>query len=440
MSNKVIYPILIIIFSVLVIYAIINNRNNSKLNSNVEKFTNIEYFDNTPQPLPIPNSQPPAVNFYLPESQDLLKSSASNNTLFTSELINGSWTSDVTTVDSNYIASNLLTINVTGILNAENYNNSTNNYGTVIYNNQTYTINFLLNENLTAVVNNGGGTTQQNLHIKFYNNFDSKEGQTNTNPVFYRPDEFNSVVSIYAGSTLINKFASYKIYDPTNKIGDELYRIIISNNTHIAQAPPIYDYNAYNIITGKYQFPSNYVSLSFGTSNANVLNTINSNYLGNISFCIQRVFYSPTNDNTEIITAISPRIVLGVVSNGQIPNKITICSFQNDQTANGLKTFFRPKATILYFYKFIRKDVTYQFANPNNINSPNSVLQTNTAISGKNNGSGMTAPNLIYNDLGSVEEVINNYYTIQFVQRYNSNLTDNTVINFSDLYSPNYLL
>jgi hypothetical protein len=419
MSNKIIYPILIIIFSVLIIYGIINNKNNYKLNNNVEKFTNF-----IP---PVSNKKDQVVNYFLDESRDILKSSAANNTLFTTEMINGTWTSDLSTVDSNYNVSNLMSISANNILSSTNYSNNTNDFGSIVYNNQTYRINFLLNENLTAIMlNNVGVPTSQNLHIKFYNNF-SKEGQKNINPPFYKPEEFNCVVSIYSYNALINKFASYRVYN--NKAGDELYRIIITRNFHIEQAAPIYDYKAYSIITGKYLFPSNFITISFGETNANILNTISTKYQGTIKFCIQRVFYSPTNDNTEIITHKSPEISLNVISDGQIPKAITVCSFQNDQTTNGLDSFFRPKSTILYFYKYINSDSTYQFADANNISKPN------TSLNIKNNAFNITAPNMIFNNLGSVEKIITNNYTITRVNSYNSNLTDTTNFNFSDLYN-----
>jgi Tfp pilus assembly protein FimT len=111
-------------------------------------------------------------------NNNLIVPSISNDTQFTIELINGNWTCDLTTVNSNYVASNLLTITITD-------QNSTNgNYGTLLYNNQTYTINFILNNNLTAIVyNNLGIATSQNLHILFYNNF-TVSGQENINPPF----------------------------------------------------------------------------------------------------------------------------------------------------------------------------------------------------------------------------------------------------------------
>jgi len=424
MSNKIIYPILIIIFSVLIIYGIINNKNNYKLNNNVEKFTSMSDGSMPFEQTPVSNNGNQVINYFLDENKDILKSSAANNTLFTKEMINGKWTCDLTTVDTTYNVRNIITISANNILNSSNYN--TNNFGSILYNNQNYRINFLLNENLTAVMLNSSGVpTSQNLHIKFYNNF-SNEGQENINPPFYKPEEFNSVVSIYSNNALINKFASYKIYN--EKVGDELYRIITSGNFYIKQAPPIYDFKAYNIIIDKYQLPSNYLIINFGITNTSVLNTINTKYEGTIKFCIQRVFYSPTDDNTEIITNKSQEISLSVVSGSQIARTISVCSFQNDKITNNLDSFFRPKATILYFYKYINSDTSYKFADSD-------ITRPNTSLNIQNNAFSMTAPNIVFNNLGSVEKIITNNYKITLIGKYNSNLNDPTLINFSNLYN-----
>lgn len=420
MSNKIIYPILIIIFSVLIIYGIINNKNNYKLNNNVEKFVNMPSGSTL-----VPNEGNSVLNQFLDKNKDTLKSSAANNTLFTTEMINGQWTCDLTTVDTTYNVTNVIIVSVNDALSSTNYNNG-NNYGSILYNNQNYRINFLLNENLTAVMlNSAGNPTSQNLHIKFYNNF-NKEGQENINPPFYKSEEFNSVVSIYSNNALINKFASYKIYN--GKVGDELYRIITSGNFYIKQAPPIYDFKAYNIIIDKYKLPSNYLTINFGITNSAVLNTINTKYKGTIKFCIQRVFYSPTDNNTEIITSKSQEISLSVVLNSKIATTISVCSFQNDKTTNNLDSFFRPKSTILYFYKYINSDTSYRFADTN-------ITKPNTSLNIQNNAFNMTAPNIVFNNLGSVEKVITNNYRIFLVGKYNSNLNDKTIINFSNLYN-----
>ena len=143
MSNKFIYPILIIIFSILIIYFILVNKKNTKLNNNIEKFSN-----------------------------SLLKGNMEHNTQFTKELVAGTWTSMDTTVNSDYTVTNLLTINPNQFY--DSCNQSTN-IGSIIQDtgntstqncsyeyDPVYYITFILNENIVAVP---GRNTSYNLHI-----------------------------------------------------------------------------------------------------------------------------------------------------------------------------------------------------------------------------------------------------------------------------------
>ena len=111
----------------------------------------------------------------------------------------------------------------------------------------------------------------------------------------------------------------------------------------------------------------------------------------------------------------------------EIPSTVTICPFKADQSANGLTTFFRPKATILYFYKYINQTVAYKFGNKDYINVPNSSLNI------KNNANTVTASNIKLNDIKSVEKDLTNVFQIQSVNRYTSDLNNATTLNFSDL-------
>ena len=85
MSKKIIYPVLIIIFSILIILAILQNKNNKKLNNGIEKF----------------------MNNYLESAEDNLKLNVKNNTSITKDFANGTWTYFGTTVDSKYNVDNV---------------------------------------------------------------------------------------------------------------------------------------------------------------------------------------------------------------------------------------------------------------------------------------------------------------------------------------------
>ena len=416
MSNKIIYPILIIIFSILIIYGIISNKNNSKLNTNFENFEN---------------------NFES-KYKEILKSSVVNNTLFTTKMINyinGNWTTSNTTVDSNYVASNLMKIDIKSPSSPSMVGNNLNDYGTINLGSgsaagpMVFRINFILNDNLTAVMLDPvtNTPTLYNLHIKFYNNF-NKSDEENINPPFNNPHEFNAVVSLFQNNTLYTKFVSYKIYNSDNKVGDEVYRIIKAGTYKINKAPPIYDYATYNTILKNYKFTNNYLTAIFGRTNATILNRLSTRYQQGLKLCIKRVFYSPTNDNTEIISSSSPEIILNVISSNRIPTSLRICSFLDDKIHNNLDAFFKPKATILYFYKYVASDTTYKFASSD-------ITQPNTVLNIGNNASSITENTIVFNNLLSAQKGIQRNYSLTYIKRYNSNLNDPTIVNFSDLYN-----
>jgi hypothetical protein len=453
MSNKIIYPILIIIFSILIIFAIINNRNNSKLNSNIEKFDNTDPYNVTP-----------IVNYYLDDSKDKLKSDAANNTIFTSKLINGKWTSDLSTVDANHVVSNFLVITLKPDLKLNEYNST---YGTIDYQTtnpptpettEQYDINFLLNENLTAISKNN---LAKQLHIKFYNNF-SSNGNVVINDPYPKPQEFNCVVSIYENNILKNKFASYKIYDDsTYKVFGELYRIIYNKKFYINNPPPVYDYTVYNMITEKngsrYTFPPTNSLLTLSTDNNQTPLTpaqvaILNNYTGKMGsnndnntriYCvIQRIFYSPTSNDKQIQTKISPVIelnnIIRNINNKQyVPNKIFITPFSADQTANKVSSFFRPYGTNIYFYKYIDQVVSYNYGS-NNYYSISNISAFNL-IQDKNNAKTITQPYLSYKNLNptNLNKIVTNNYKLTFFSTVlvgsNSQMTDTTSIDFSVL-------
>ena len=395
MSKKIIYPLLIIIFSILIIFSIINNKNNNKLNLNIEKFIN---------------------------NKENLMIRIENNPIYMKSLINGFWTSDITTVDKNYNATNLISISLSE-------NPSLNNYGNLLFNNNNYIITFLNNNNIVATMKNSNGTLSNNIiHILFYNNFiDNKDIKYEIS----NKDIFNSVVSVLNGNTLITKYISFKVEN--NKIRSELYIIISTKNIYVNEPPQKYDLVAYNKIINNYLFPSNLISVNFGKTNSTVFNILTSKYNSSIRFCVQRVFYSPASMN-EIITNVSPDININVINNNQIPNNINICDFNSDKLTNNLNSFFMPKSTILYFYKLQSIVPSYNYLNNNN-QQPQNVLQL------QNKSENMVQQNILYNDLSSVNQNTTYTYILTLINRYNVTtsksdiigLNTSTTIPFSDI-------
>ena len=417
MTNNIIYPVLIILFSILIIFGLLNNRQNEKLISNIERYRNL----------------------YLKVNETKIKESAANNIYFSADLINGNWTCDLTTVDSTYNASNFIVITLIDISLLEpistNYgkiNNIPSSYGTLMYNGFKYDINFLVGENLNAIKLLSDGTkSNDRIHIKFFNNM-TNETQNGVNPVFYKPETFNSIVSFFSGKIQTTKFASYKVYTDNNQniVGGELYRIIKSKDIYIDQPSPLYDYNVYDTIINDYKLSSEYIKTIFGIINVDVLNTINNKYDGNIYFCMQRVFKSPADSSKELITRMSEKIKVNVIQNNMIPNSLEIVSFNNDKIENKLNNMFNPKAALLYFYKLNNINTSYSYKDSSTITQPQSVLNL------QNNAQNMFNSTLSYNDLKSVTKINNNNYIITLVGKYPiDNLYSPLIIPFSDVYN-----
>jgi len=398
MSNKIIYPVLIIIFSILIIFAILQNKNNKKLNSGLEKF----------------------MNNYLEYEKNNLKLNVENNLAITKEFANGTWTSFNTNIDSNYNATNLITINIDNIPSIDNSNNKI--FGTIILNGNTFIINFISNEIIIADYNN-----VQTLNIKLLNMFSPNENKININPTYNIPNTPISIISFLSGDTLLYKIASYKIYN--NKVSGEIYRIIKSQNYFINDPPEIYDFKTYNKIISNYQFSNNLIKLTFGTSHDEIKKIIINSYGGSIKFSIRRVFYSPSKDGKEIITKNSIPLVLNVLNNDNIPNNIVIRPFSNDKDKNNLNSFFKPKATILYFYKITNYSSTYNFSDKNPISVSKNVLKL------QNDADNMFKDSIQYDNLTSVERTNTSTFNMTYVTTVNSNLNDSTIIPFSDLYN-----
>jgi hypothetical protein len=420
MTNKIIYPLLIIIFSILIIYAIINYKNNNKLNSFIESYQNNSFNKN-------------------------FKLDIYDNTFISVDFANGTWTIPESIVNDNYTITNLMTININNdadIKNISNYSNTNTyvgfqqqlfNFGTIDYNGEAYTINYVLNENIIAISN---VNKLKNMHIKIYNKF-TNEDNILINQPYYTSETLKAVVSIFNNNLLMTKFASYKVYN--GKVGGEVYRIIKSKDIYIDQAPPLYDYKTYDVLMNNYKYPPNCVTPIFsGTTNGSsiVLGTFPS---GKMLYSIQRVFYSPTGNN--ITTKASEPAFINISSGSQIPTYLQVCPFKQDKDVNSLEKFFSPNGTILYIYKKTSTNSSYNYGNANYLNYPLSSLKLSPPD--VNNSMNMYGPNTEYlsiNDLSSVQIVDENTYTMIKVGLYspdpgNNNLESKTTIPFTDIIS-----
>jgi len=421
MTNKIVYPLLIIIFSILIIYAIINYKNNNKLNSFIESYQNNSFNNN-------------------------FKLDIYDNTFISVDFANGTWTIPESIVYDNFTITNLMTININNdaaIKNSSNYTNTNTydgfkqnifNFGTIDYNGEAFKINYVLNENIIAI---STVNKMKNMHIKIYNKF-TNEDNILINQPYYTSETLKAVVSIFNNNLLMTKFASYKVYN--GKVGGEVYRIIKSKDIYLDQAPPLFDYKTYDVLMTNYKYPVNCVTPNFGTSNSTGISAVISAFpSGQMLYSIQRVFYSPTGNN--ITTKASEPSYISVLSgtgnNSQIPISLQVCPFKQDQDVNSLEKFFSPNGTILYIYKLTSKNSSYNYSNSNNLNFPLSSLNL------QNNANNMYGPNSEYlsiNDLSTVQIVDKNTYTMIKVGIYspdpgNNNLESPTTIPFKDIIS-----
>jgi len=417
MSNKIIYPLLIIIFSILIIYGIINIKNNSKLNNSIESYQN-NFINNS----------------FNKSFNKVFKSDIHDNTFITKDFANGSWTIPESIVNNNYTITNLMNININKdiTINPNDYvgfSQNSINFGTIDYNGDIYNINYVLNENITAV---SSKYKQNNMHIKLFNKFNS-EGSILINEPYYTPETLNAVVSIFDNNLLITKFASYKVYN--GKVGGEVYRIIKSKDIYIDQAPPLFDYATYEVLMNNYKYPDSdtlYTSSDMTyVNNSSKYNKIISIFpTGKLLISVQRVFYSPTG--TTIKTKASDPYLMSITSgNNNILSSFIICPFSVDKQVNNLVKFFEPKETILYFYTLDQTNSSYSYSNPD-IQIPISGLKLQN---GAENMYGYSNY-LLVNDLTSVQQVSSNTYMMTSAGSYSPNsdpLTSYTTIPFDDI-------
>lgn len=406
MVTKIIYPVIIIIFSILIIFAIINNKNNNKLNKGIEKFR----------------------GKYLDVYEEDLKVNARDNTENTKNIANGDWTYPKTVVNpSTKIVSNLINIFIDN-MDTNKISNITNiNYGKINMDNNIYIISMILNENIIGSLNSDSKKT---IHIKFFNIY-GKESTINLSSKFLNPLSYNAQISLFNNDTLLDKFISYKVFN--NYASDELFRIITESNYYINEPPPLYDDLAYKIITGgSYKFPNNYIYFSNDTIvNPSASNSIKNKYFDQIQFSIIRIFYSPSGE--EIRTQNSSPILLRIsgLPNNTIPRILNILPFKEDQVINKLNTFFKPKATILYFYKKTKIDTTYSYLDPMLIYDSSSSLK----LSKNNNSMNLYKPKVAYNKLNTVKKINNHIFTMTYFGINNSDLNNITQFDFNQISS-----
>lgn len=413
--NNLIYPFLIIIFSILFIFGILRIRKMNTLEKNLDTFINYNS-----------NSTYNSNNFKEHFIDESINDSYSND--YIKSVLNGKWTTINSSCDSSGNVSETMTISIDNLSTNELELNSTtgdysttSNLGKIQINDVEYDVKYASIDNLTA-----RSINMKSLSLSIL--FNNRMGDDNkTEKPLNDPNTFNGVLSIYMDNTLVYKYAIYKINDDAIASPD-LCRIIQSKNILIEQPPPIYDFKTYNTIINDYKFPSNYLSISNWTTNTDIVNVIQKKYAGQIQFAIQRVFNSPASKNADIISYLSDPVILNCVDGSQIPKTLTVTSFENDKNVNQLQSFFVPKATILHFFKFKDTDVTYEYKDADLLEKPI------TSMNFRNGGNESMKNTIKFNNINTVQLVNTNNYIVTYIATANSNYESPTNFDFSQIY------
>jgi hypothetical protein len=400
MSRDVTIPLFIILFCLIFIYGILKLKHNNKLMIAFENFVNNKN-----------------------NNKNIIKDNYYKNILFTSEVAKGTWTSFNTTADDNYNVNNLTNINInTTNINTNqllSINNNNIDLGTILtyvpdnLNEPTeFKITNILNGIIIGVNNDENYSIQINL-------FDIKQ-----NNEYNKTKTEQAIISLYSQDILLKKYLSYKVYN--NKVGGELYKIIVANDYDVDKPPKIYNFDTYNRIVNSYVFPEKYINFTFGQTNTNIQNILENTYSGVINFSIKRVFMSP--DGNTFSTKMSEPIKLNAIFNGQIPEFIEIVPFENDNKLNNFNGIYKPYQTILYFYKFTNIVSTYEYKNPQMNQRNKSVFKL------QNNADNIFNNTVQFNNLNTVTQYNNYNFDITIAATVNSDYNNSTIIPFSTIF------
>jgi hypothetical protein len=383
------YPILIIIFSVLFFFCLIYHNRRNILN---EQFNKI-------------------YEHYL------------DNNKFDYQLYNGKWTSYNSTINSNNTITNPINITIfENPLSVDFKNKKMNSLGRLLYNSITY--NIFNNPELPLYQNDILQCTNDDkeyIIIKLLNKIE------NNNDIVNISSENNNLIAVFTILTynnVLNQFISYKLYD--NFIPNNALEIIKSGKNIINNFKNPLNIELINNLVNDYKYPSsNLIIFSFGKTNDKIFDIIKNNYNGILQFSIQRVFQ--IKNSTNLITKNSMKIKLNAINNNSIPQQIVISSLIKEFKLNKFDENIIPIATILYFYKLQEQSNIFDYNNPDK-----EVSITEFKL--KNNANNIYKSNIIYNDILSVRKKVSSIYTMTYINKFSNNLNDDTFIDFSILY------
>jgi hypothetical protein len=415
-SNNII-PFFIICFCLLIFIGILRNRKAKKINNIMEYFINNEkIIDNIEQF----NNQ----NINIKPSLDKT---------FTSEYINGFWTTPGTTLDKEGFASQLMEIKLIdnkGYIQLPNINNN------IYFNGLKYDI--ILATGMSIV-----STSTSSKYTLSINTVDiSKEKNYGKGGLLLTTNVPLAKLSFVDKNNIVeSKTYSYKVPEHKKIKAGQLKDIIESKSFNGNEIKDKYFIPTYIKIIGDYRFLRNTISLDYGINcNSspeinNYCNIIKNKYGNNLSFRIAREFTAPNGSTiktqaTEIYTLECIKTFGNDNKITKIPNRIRIISPIKDIILNKINyKQYIPKATIIYFYKATNTSINYKFMNSSNINT--GIFKFD------NNSSSMFSTSKVNtNDLNTLTKNINTDNKIViFKSVFTPNINNEIFIPFSDLYS-----
>lgn len=387
------YPILIIVFSVLFFFCLIYHNRRNILNNQFNEI--YEHYSNK----------------------------------FNYKLYNGKWTSYNSTLKSDNSITYPIQIKMLNEpVNIIYKQKTLKSIGTLLYDSNNYNI-FnsselpLYQNDILQCVNNESDIY---IIIKLLNKIEDNESNvvniTDSNNLI-------AVFTILSDNNVINQFISYKLYDdivPNNALE------IIKSGKHILQnfKNPI-NTELMNHLMNDYKYPSNnLIFFTYGIENSKIYDILKNNYNGILQFSIQRVFQIKNKNNIindNFITKQSMKIKLNAINNNSIPKQIVIASLLEESTLNKFDENIVPIATILYFYKLEEQNNMFSYNDPDKQASI-------TDFKLKNNANNMYKSDIIYNDLLSVRKNVSSIYTMTYINKFSNDLKNDLFIDFSVLY------
>ncbi len=404
-----IYPLLIILLSIIGIYYIFIMKKNEYYSNIFERFSNKENIQE---------------NFLSEDEKTKLANLqvSLTNKQFTQTLANGTWTNYLTDIktgaDGKPQVVNLTTIDLKPN-DSDNYSGTvTLDFGGTIPS-LIYNVSNINNLSLYGTLSTNNAYY---IEMTFKNPFD-----INIDPTAALNTVPQCTVRLMNNNTEEMKYTSYKIFDP-NIIGGELSRIISGKHYFDYDVAARYDFKTYNVLIGDYKYPSKPITATFSTAsnlkfnNTDLSNVIKNDYKDVLIFAYQRVFTGPVND--VIQTKLSNPIAVSAINGTTYFSKMTIKPIKDENTLNGISgnTFF-PKSTKVYVYRLkVRPpSSTYTFKTTSTFQKSIFNLKKGAeSIFGSSN-------NVIVPNNTSLKLTINSEYDLVFVGNYDTPNYDTSI-------------